>query len=421
VLETNKKPRPALFLAKLILLVGSLLMTMAFGELIIRVVYPELGRAQHYDSGLGWATVEYQKFDASDPGEDQRARLLFLGDSFLAGSGVRSMADRFPVLLGEQHEDRLETRIFAAGGWGTDQQLLAFKEKGAAWRPDVVILAFCANNDISDILANDADYKHSKPKPYFAIEQDVLVLFDSEGNPLDYDTYSQPHETSSWQFRSHFVDFVRHQLSGLNAAPDVSLAELEERYRRVDARYQQYGRRRFKDHDIRDEVFGSGDELTSSPQLEVTSLAAYIGEDFELNTYQWRVLEGIVGRLSEDVEAAGGRLFVMLLPVILGPREIHTITGGSFERRFETPDGPVTIRSAEPRERIVTMTQRLDIPLLDPTQDFIEFVTENDLLEETWPDETDRHFSELGHRFLADWLSDRSDLWASTEPAESAE
>jgi hypothetical protein len=102
VFETTKKPKPALFLAKLILLAGSLLITLVMGELVVRLIYPELGRAQHYDAGLGWSTVEYQKIDVSDSAEDQRTRMLFLGDSFLAGSGVKSMADRFPVLLGKQ-------------------------------------------------------------------------------------------------------------------------------------------------------------------------------------------------------------------------------------------------------------------------------------------------------------------------------
>ena len=390
-------------------------MTLVFGELGIRLIYPELGRAQHYDAGLGWSTVEYQKIDALESLEDPRTRLLFLGDSALAGSGVRSMADRFPVLLGQQREDRLTTGIFAAGGWGTDQQLLAFKEKGAAWRPDAVVLAFYANNDISNILANDDNYKHSKPKPYFMIEDDELLLFDSEGNPLDYDAYSRPHETSSWQVRSHLVDFLRHKLSGLNAGEDVSPAELEERYQGVDRRYRLYGQRQLKDGDIRDEIFGLQDKLTSPVQLDVTSVSAYIGEDFELNTYQWQVFEGIVGRLDKEVEAAGGKLFVLLLPVIINPREIDSMTGGTFERRLETPAGPVTIRSSEPRERLATMTQRLDIPFLDPTQDFIAFVTENGLLEATWPDVGDRHFSEVGHRFLADWLNDRIDLWAPAE------
>ena len=59
----------------------------------------------------------------------------------------------------------------------------------------------------------------------------------------------------------------------------------------------------------------------------------------------------IVERLNEEVEAAGGKLFVMLLPVIFNPRDVETIAGGTFEYRFETPAGPVTMRSAEPRER----------------------------------------------------------------------
>jgi hypothetical protein len=152
--------------------------------------------------------------------------------------------------------------------------------------------------------------------------------------------------------------------------------------------------------------------LTSPIQLDVTAISAYIDEDFELNTYQWSLFEGIVERLNEEVEAAGGKLLVMLLPFIINPREIETMTGGTFERRFETPAGLVTIRSAEPRERLAKLSQRLDIPLLDPTQDFIDFISENELLEATWPDATGRHFSEVVHRFLADWLNDHSEGWA---------
>ena len=101
--------------------------------------------------------------------------------------------------------------------------------------------------------------------------------------------------------------------------------------------------------------------MTSPIQLDVTAISAYIDEDFELNTYQWSLFEGIVERLNEKVEAAGGNLLVMLLPIIFNPREIETMTGGTFERRFETPAGLVTIRSAEPRERLAKLSQRLDI------------------------------------------------------------
>lgn len=120
-------------------------------------------------------------------------------------------------------------------------------------------------------------------------------------------------------------------------------------------------------------------------------------------------MEGIVERLKEEVEAAGAQLFVMLLPVIFSPGDVETITGGSYEHHFHTPNGPVTLRSAEPQERLAKITNRLEIPFLDPTGDFITYIIENDLLKATWP-KNNNHFSEVGHDFLADWLGERIEL-----------
>jgi lysophospholipase L1-like esterase len=395
-------------LLTLILLLGSLLVAFVIGEIVIRLTYPEIGRAQHRDTTLGWAGNEYKEFNPTLDADDGRTRLMVLGDSFLAGSGVRSMASRFPTVLGRQLSDQLVTRILATGGWGTDQELLAFREKGAAWRPDIVILAFCANNDTANNLSND-DNMH-KPKPYFAIEDGELNLFDNEGNKQDYDTYGQQNEASSWLPRSYLIDFTKHILFGQRVDEGVSGTELKKQYPNVDKRYLLFAKRNFK----RSDIHSRKNRLTWSPQRDVTPFSAYIHEDFELNAYQWELMEGIVGRLKEEVEAAGGKLFIMLLPVIINPRDATTITGNTFEQRFETPDGPVTIRSAEPRERLATLTKRLDIQLLDPTQEFIGYVEENDLLRKIWPRANDRHFSEVGHRFLADWLSNHNEMFKDT-------
>jgi len=403
VSDTDNRQGSSRFLPTVILLLVSLLIALAIGEVLIRQLYPEIGRAQHRDSTLGWATKEYKKFDPSSDADDGRTRLLVLGDSFLAGSGVDSMDSRFPVVLGKQQKDHLVTRILASGGWGTDQELLAFREKGAAWQPDIVILAFCANNDISNNLSNDDSIK--KPKPYFALAKDTLALFDSEGNQLDYDTYGQHQEDPGWRPRSHLIDFTKHVLSGQRIDDGIDGATLEDRYPNVDKRYLLFGKRAFNRSDIRNRKTN----LDWSPQTDVTPFSAYIHEDFALNSYQWQLMEGIVERLKEEVEAAGAQLFVMLLPVIFSPGDVETITGGSYEHHFHTPNGPVTLRSAEPQERLAKITNRLEIPFLDPTGDFITYIIENDLLKATWP-KNNNHFSEVGHDFLADWLGERIEL-----------
>jgi hypothetical protein len=200
-------------------------------------------------------------------------------------------------------------------------------------------------------------------------------------------------------------------LSGRRIDEGVESTELEERYPNVDKRYLLFGKRAFNRSDINSRKT----ELSWSPQTGVTPFSAYIHEDFELNRYQWQVMEGIVGRLKQEVEAVGGKLFVLLLPVSINPLDVETITGGTFEHRFETPVGPFTMRSAEPRERLAAITARLDVQLLDPTGEFIDYIIRNDLLEAAWPEQNNNHFSEVGHDFLADWLNDHIEILTATE------
>lgn len=100
-----------------------------------------------------------------------RPRLVLLGDSVAFGYGVAD-DDTFAA--------RLETRGYevvnlAVPGYGTDQELLRFERVGAAYRPDVVLLHFCAHNDFADNASRVYFYDGLHPKPYFTLEGGHLV------------------------------------------------------------------------------------------------------------------------------------------------------------------------------------------------------------------------------------------------------
>ena len=400
VLQTAPPRKAMMKSSNYLLFLGSILIALLIAEVLLRTFVPEIGWAQRKDAVVGWSSDEYKEFDPEDSEDGAATRILFLGDSFLAGSGVSALDKRFPVLLQSQLARTESSRILAAGGWGTDQQLIAFVQKGIPWKPDLVILAFCANNDISNILSNSHGLK--KRKPYFVLEDSgSLRLYDGYGNPLDsksiLHTEDAHRNSDSPQVRSYLFDFTRLILRFL-ASPDQS-AETEDQA--VDARYLKF---RYWE-EKREEIFRQQDRLSWSPQNGVNHASAYIHENFEINTYQWRLFESILAKLKEEVESSGGKLVLMLLPVIFNPADSGTIAGGSFVKEFQTPDGSFTFRSVEPRERLQTISDNTGITFLDPTQDFINMVLKNNLMKQVWP-ENNRHFSDLGHEIMANLLED---------------
>jgi len=79
-----------------------------------------------------------------------KQRLLFLGDSFTYGFGVND--DQTFAYLTEKRllNDRFSVEVINAGnsGRGTDYELRFFQVLGYKFKPDLVILCFCANDFI---------------------------------------------------------------------------------------------------------------------------------------------------------------------------------------------------------------------------------------------------------------------------------
>jgi lysophospholipase L1-like esterase len=369
----------------------SLLVVFAVLEVALRLTRPDLGWRSFEQVELGWASDEYLTFDpAATPAADGRSRLLFLGDSYLAGSGVRNRDERFPVVLG-RIAAAADVQILASGGWGTDQELLAFLQKGAAWGPDLVVLAFCAHNDLRNNLSNKGGRAY---KPYFVHEAGrELELFDGHGAPLEF---SGRDSSGRVPLRSYAWDLLRFRLqSGADETAEPSPSD-----ETVDPRYRLVTRKR----EYVDEITRLVPELSGSPQTRLNNISAYVQEDLPHIRYGWELLEGILDRLNAEVTASGAKLIVMLVPDALTGQDARFVTGADFTLRIETPDGPFTLNMSEPRERLRAITARLGIDLFDPTQEFLDRIRTGGLVEVCWPDAEDNHFSGMGHAILAEQL-----------------
>jgi lysophospholipase L1-like esterase len=155
------------------LLLASILVSLAVGEGVLRV----LGRGPlpgthvpgsfwRHDSLLGWSNspgadgvFDHPRFRINvhinskglrdrehayerSPGTQ---RILVIGDSFVWGYGVEQR-ETFPKLL-EARLPRVEVINAGVAGYGTDQELLWLRSEGVRYRPDLVVLVMCGNDD----------------------------------------------------------------------------------------------------------------------------------------------------------------------------------------------------------------------------------------------------------------------------------
>jgi hypothetical protein len=116
----------------------------------------------------------YRGRELSLPNAAGRTRVVVLGDSIAFGLGV-SDAETFAHLL-DARDNGIEAANLAVQGYGPGQDLLVLLGEGLRDDPDVVVLAFCLDNDFADAVLPVSLYDGRSPKPRFRLEGERLVL-----------------------------------------------------------------------------------------------------------------------------------------------------------------------------------------------------------------------------------------------------
>ena len=97
------------------------------------------------------------------PKEKTKKRILFLGDSFTIGYGVRKEF-RFSDLVKAKLSSGYEVINMGVWGYSTDQELLLLKEKGIKYDPDIVVLSVFLDDLFCTNLFSVNDGMYLKPK-----------------------------------------------------------------------------------------------------------------------------------------------------------------------------------------------------------------------------------------------------------------
>ena len=189
-------------LVKLAMLFVALLVSLVIAEIALRVVgytYPifyttDTMRGYALQPGAyGWYRKEgeaYVEINSEGLRDREHAkakptgtvRIAVLGDSYAEALQV-PLEDAFWVVLEQRLQScpafagrRVEVINFGVSGYGTAQELLTLRQKVWDYAPDIVLLALTTNNDITDNLRA---LKRTDEIPYFVYRGGQLALDDS--------------------------------------------------------------------------------------------------------------------------------------------------------------------------------------------------------------------------------------------------
>ncbi len=246
----------------------------------------EHGNLSEYDPILGWKGVAggaaelvtphsrtwlaHNRLGFRDLEHDDdvaRPAVVFLGDSFTWG---------YEVEFDDMFVNRLRASLrgyelynLAHRGYGTDQQLLTFRQ----WRGDrrlrLVVLMF-SENDVDD---NNASVRSRKPKPSFELVDEKLVL---TGTPV-----------------ARVEQWVQPNLSGQH----------------FESWRETLERRLFQSHALHDMWFRYQTHRASRRQRP-----KHPGERADLEASPLELTTEILRVLREEVEASGAELLIFFVP-----------------------------------------------------------------------------------------------------------
>ena len=181
--------------ANLALLLLSLFIPTALCEIGLRIFLRDLADVKdersltyRYDAKLGWFPIANSKkvftgfrtinishnsegFRDAEPVKGNKPGVIFLGDSLVWGFDVEA-AERFTEKLQAKHP-QWAVYNFGVSGYGTDQEYLLLQKHFDAYKPRVVFLIICGDNDNDD---NAWNFRGGYYKPYYTLEGGGLKL-----------------------------------------------------------------------------------------------------------------------------------------------------------------------------------------------------------------------------------------------------
>jgi hypothetical protein len=205
---------------------------------------------------------------------------------------------------------KVEVLNFGVSGYGTAQELITLRERVWDYSPDVVVLAFSAGNDLNDNLRA---LSYDTMRPYFVYRQDRIEL---DRSTLDSREASRRFRLKN-SAMGRALDWLRRHLRILQVVSAVDRAFAAESLAKVDSpgavSEDGCGRKQTSGNQT------SGNQATNSTNVERPPYdpgldqGVYYEPVNETWKEAWRVTEGLISQMHNEVKSRGARFYVVTL------------------------------------------------------------------------------------------------------------
>jgi hypothetical protein len=400
--------RPRNLKKKLLLVIFGLLVGLLMSEVFLRVIgysYPIFYQADYY---RGFAlrpgvTGHYQREGESEVSinsdglrdrEHVKAkpantiRIAVLGDSFAEAMHL-PMEQTFWSLLERKLQEcnafpgkQVEVINFGVSGYGTAQELITLQQKVWAYSPDVVLLAFTTYNDIYD---NSRALSKTEEVPYFLYRNGALSYDASFRGSRTY----QQRDSKLSRFGRWFHDHLR----------IVQLAHFAQFVIKL----------RLTDWRNRRRAASAPPAETRAPATKAPPTAETIGIDNMIYVEPqsedwkeaWRVTEGLIAQMHNEVRQRGVKLFVVSLSTA-----IQVYPDPAVRQRFMKHLGVSDL--FYPERRLKDLAMRDNFEFLDLAEPMQAYADKNKVFLHGFDrDIGNGHWNADGHRLAAELIAQK--------------
>ena len=308
-------------------------------------------------------------------------RLVLLGDSFTAAWQVdtsRMWSTKLAQRL-NQGARRCDVVNLGAPGFGTDREYLLYRAYGRKLRANVVVLAMFVENDVND---NGAALWEDRSK---LVAHRPSFSLDSTGELVEH----------SWRYRDRTRRYASERFPysfiGWCRANSLTYGLLHDGIWACKAAVLDGGDKTRMPESAR------GSKADDAPRTLPQPLEVFFTQPDDRWEAAWALSAALLAALRDAVAADGARLVVAIIP----PHMV--VQNDDWRHGALLRDSGREWDLMYPQQRMLALLDRLRIPALNPTANFVELragTGERPFFR------TDKHFNDTGHRWFADVLSD---------------
>ncbi|HUS11198.1 MAG TPA: SGNH/GDSL hydrolase family protein [Pyrinomonadaceae bacterium] len=404
----RKRSRAKKLFAKLLLVLMGFIFGGAIAEVALRAggySYPEFYKRDEVcgvsllPGAEGWYRKEgeaYVRINSDGLRDEEHAltkaadtfRIAVIGDSYCEALSVPVEAAFWLVMRRDLQEcaafrgKQIEVINFGVSGYGTAQELLTLREKVWKYSPDLVLLAITTNNDITD---NTRALKKTDDAPYFVYRGDQLTLDDSFKHSRAF-LFSQSRV-------GRMLNWLR-----INSRSVQAITQGQRGFKVLLASWR--AKRSAKSGPEKQDPGGPGDSQHPTEKSDLFARSEELGTDNLVYleppnpvwSDAWRVTEGLIVQMRDDVIRGGAKFVVVTLSN--GPQ---VLPDANLRERFKQRFGITDLLYPDNRIKALGSRERISVITLAPALQ--EFAEQNKVfLHGFGEDIGNGHWNITGHR-----------------------